>query len=79
MTFLYFIFLNYNMTSKRNHKETHEETISKKQILDVFNRLVKIEKWAKETEAENKKDKAEKELLMAEVAKLNVDNENLQK
>ena len=67
------------MTSRRNHKETHEETITKEEFLDVLNRLVKMENWAKETEAENKKDKAEKELLMAEVAKLKVDNENLQK
>ena len=60
------------MTSRRNQKETHEEIISKEEFLDILNRLGKIEKWAKETEAE-------KELLMAEVAKLKVDNENLQK
>ena len=46
---------------------------------DVLNRLIKIGKWAKEIEAENKKDKEEKELFIADVAHLKVDNVNLQK
>ena len=67
------------MTSRRNHKETHEEIISKEEFLDVLNRLVKIEKWAKEIEAEKQKDKEEKEVLIAEITKLKLDNTNLQK
>ena len=46
---------------------------------DVLNLLIKIEKWAKEIKAENKKDKEEKELFIADVAHLKVDNVNLQK
>ena len=38
-----------------------------------------MEKWAKEIEAEKQKDKEERELLIAEVAKLKVDNVNLQR
>ena len=53
--------------------------ISKEEFLDVLNRLVKFEKWAKEIEAEKQKDKEEKELLFAEIAKLKVDNVNLRK
>ena len=45
----------------------------------MLNHLVKIEKWVKDIEAENKKDKVEKELLIAEVVKLKADNVNLQK
>ena len=55
-------------------KEIHEETISKEKFLDVVNRLVKLEKWAKEIEAPNKKDKEEKDLFMGQIAKLKVDN-----
>ena len=67
------------MTSRRNHKETNEEIISKEDFLDVLNRFVKMEKWVKEIEAEKQKAKEERELLIAEVAKLKVDNVNLQK
>ena len=66
------------MASKRT-KEIHEETISKEEFLDVVNRLVKLEKWAKEIEAQNKKDKEEKDMLMGQITKLKVDNINLQK
>ena len=66
------------MASKRT-KEIHEGTISKEEFLDVVNRLVKLEKWAKEIEAQNKKDKEEKDMLMGQITKLKVDNINLQK
>ena len=66
------------MASKRT-KEIHEETISKEEFLDVVNRLVKLEEWAKETEAQNKKDKEEKDMLMDQLSKLKVDNIKLQK
>ena len=60
------------MTSRRNHKETHEETITREEFLEVLNRLDKMEKRVEKTEAKN-------ELLMNEVAKLKVENENLVK
>ena len=66
------------MASRRT-KEMHEETISKEEFLDVVNRLVKLEEWAKETEAQNKKDKEEKDMLMDQQSKLKVDNINIQK
>ena len=50
------------MTSRRNHKETHEEEIiSKEEFLDVLNRLVKIEKnGRKRLKLKKQKDKEEK-------------------
>ena len=66
------------MASRRT-KEMHEETISKEEFLDVVNRLVKLEEWVKETEAQNKKDKEEKDMLMVQLSNLKLDNINLQK
>ena len=66
------------MVSKRT-KEIHEEIVSKEEFLAVVNRLIKLEEWAKETEAQNKKDKEEKDMLMDQQSKLKVDNINIQK
>ena len=77
-SFPFFYLLKYKMASRRT-KEMHEETISKEEFLDVVNRLVKLEEWAKETEAQNKKDKEEKDMLMDQQSKLKVDNINIQK
>ena len=54
------------MTSKRlkEHKEIHEENFSKKDFLDIFNCLGKIEndmkKWVKEGEHTRKKVRKKK-------------------
>ena len=66
------------MVSKRT-KEIHEEIVSKEEFLAVVNRLIKLEEWAKETGAQNKKDKEEKNMLMDQLSKLKVDNIKLQK
>ena len=73
------------MASKRtkNHKEIHEEAISNEEFLDILKRLVKIEsemkKWAKKNESEKKKDREEKDILVDEIAKLKIENINLQR
>ena len=70
LSFSFFYILNYTMASKRtkDHKEIHEETISKDNFLDVVNRLVKIDsemrKRAKETESQKQKYREQKDMLM---------------
>ena len=78
-SFSFFYLLDYNLTSKwgKYHKETHEEIISKEEFLDVLNCLVKIQKWAKEIESQKQKDREEKDMFMAEITKLKVDNMNI--
>ena len=73
------------MTSKRTkeHKDIHDEAISKEEFLDMFNRVTKMEmdmkKWVKDAETHKKKDREEKDALKAEIEQLKVENTDLKK